>query len=247
MNTSSRNSFATLAFCSAVGIAPDAAAAPVYGQGTWESTLQARDINGDSIVDAYYDTVQDITWLADVSYGGSAMTWSAANAWAAALDVHGITGWRLPSITDLGSPGCNYAYSGTDCGYNLNTASGELAHLYYETLDNTPFCSATGTCPQPGYGVNLNTANFYTSRPFTSQVYSLAFWSGTENAQYGNQAWYFSFNAGSNGSQLKTQAFDAWAVHSGDVGASTVPVPAAAWLFGSGLLGLIGVARRKAA
>jgi len=27
--------------------------------------------------------------------------------------------------------------------------------------------------------------------------------------------------------------------------ASTVPVPAAAWLFGSGLLGLIGVARRK--
>ncbi len=36
-----------------------------------------------------------------------------------------------------------------------------------------------------------------------------------------------------------------WAVHSGDV--STVPVPAAVWLFGSGLLGLIGVARRKRA
>ena len=28
---------------------------------------------------------------------------------------------------------------------------------------------------------------------------------------------------------------------------STVPVPAAVWLFGSGLLGLIGFARRKAA
>ena len=27
---------------------------------------------------------------------------------------------------------------------------------------------------------------------------------------------------------------------------SAVPVPAAAWLFGSGLLGLVGVARRKA-
>jgi hypothetical protein len=26
---------------------------------------------------------------------------------------------------------------------------------------------------------------------------------------------------------------------------STVPVPAAAWLFGSGLLGLVGIARRK--
>jgi len=29
--------------------------------------------------------------------------------------------------------------------------------------------------------------------------------------------------------------------------ASTVPVPAAVWLFGSGLLGLIGVAKRKKA
>lgn len=31
------------------------------------------------------------------------------------------------------------------------------------------------------------------------------------------------------------------------MGFSPVPLPAAAWLFGSGLLGLIGVARRKAA
>ncbi len=31
-----------------------------------------------------------------------------------------------------------------------------------------------------------------------------------------------------------------------DLTVSTVPVPAAAWLFGSGLLGLIGLARRKA-
>ena len=29
--------------------------------------------------------------------------------------------------------------------------------------------------------------------------------------------------------------------------ATVVPVPAAAWLFGSGLLGLVGVARRKVA
>ncbi len=35
----------------------------------------------------------------------------------------------------------------------------------------------------------------------------------------------------------------ALAVHPGDVAA--VPVPAAAWLLGSGLLGLIGVARRR--
>jgi len=28
---------------------------------------------------------------------------------------------------------------------------------------------------------------------------------------------------------------------------TVIPVPAAVWLFGSGLLGLIGIARRKAA
>ena len=32
-----------------------------------------------------------------------------------------------------------------------------------------------------------------------------------------------------------------------DFGQTAVPVPAAAWLFGSGLLGLIGIARRKKA
>jgi hypothetical protein len=34
-----------------------------------------------------------------------------------------------------------------------------------------------------------------------------------------------------------------WAVHSGNAGA--VPLPAAVWLFGSGLLGLIGVGRKR--
>jgi len=37
-----------------------------------------------------------------------------------------------------------------------------------------------------------------------------------------------------------------WAVHAGNVGA-VVPVPVAVWLFGSGLLGLLGLARRKQA
>jgi len=36
---------------------------------------------------------------------------------------------------------------------------------------------------------------------------------------------------------------NAMAVHVGDV--APVPIPAAGWLLGSGLLGLVGVARRK--
>jgi hypothetical protein len=51
---------------------------------------------------------------------------------------------------------------------------------------------------------------------------------------------------GGQGSSNKSNVnFYGWAVQSGDV--SAVPVPAAVWLFGSGLLGLIGVAKHKRA
>ena len=77
------------------------------GRGTWETTLQARDVNGDGIVEAYYDTAVNITWLANANAGAGStfdnglnptdgrMTWVNANAWAAALNVQGVTGWRL--------------------------------------------------------------------------------------------------------------------------------------------------------
>ena len=42
----------------------------------------------------------------------------------------------------------------------------------------------------------------------------------------------------------KTNGPLAWAVHTGDV--SAVPIPAAVWLFGSGLIGLVSFARRNA-
>ena len=41
-----------------------------------------------------------------------------------------------------------------------------------------------------------------------------------------------------------TLGYSVWAVASGD---ALVPIPPALWLFGSGLLGLIGIARRKGA
>ncbi len=45
--------------------------APVSGQGTWETTLKPRDLTGDGVADAYYDTVLDITWLADANLAAS--------------------------------------------------------------------------------------------------------------------------------------------------------------------------------
>ena len=56
-------------------------------------------------------------------------------------------------------------------------------------------------------------------------------------------AWAFHMGEGFQEEMAKSILMPAWAVHSGDV----IPIPAAVWLFGSGLLGLVGVARRKSA
>lgn len=51
-------------------VALDVHGAAVPGQGTWKSTLKARDLDGDSSTgEAYYDTTLDITWLADANAG----------------------------------------------------------------------------------------------------------------------------------------------------------------------------------
>jgi hypothetical protein len=73
----------------------------------------------------------------------------------------------------------------------------------------------------------------------------LSYWSSTEDASNSSAAWSLSFQGGGQSSVAKINNFAAWAVHNGDV--SAVPVPAAFWLFGSGLLGLVGMARRKKA
>ena len=94
--------FSTLAAAALLPLGT-AQAAGVSGQGTWETTLLPRDINGDNIVDAFYDTVLDVSWLANANANGP-MNWATATAWAAGLDVYGKTGWRLPTMIDTGAP-----------------------------------------------------------------------------------------------------------------------------------------------
>ena len=229
----------------------------VSGQGTWETTLQGRDLDGNAATfEAYYDTVQDITWLANANAGaGSAyddvgaggyddpttdgrMTWANANAWAASLNINGVSGWRLPATVDVGNDGYTYTnyYQGVDYGYNITTHS-EMSHMFYVTLGNLAFYDTSGSGPQTGFGLT-NTG------PFTN-LQSSYYWSATEYAPDTNYAWGFLFLNGGQGNGYKGYDLYAWAVHSGDVGAAIVPVPAAVWLFGSGLLGLIGLGRQR--
>lgn len=243
--------FLLVSLAAAPTIAP---AVPISGQGTWETTLQGRDLDGnDTTIEAYYDTTLDITWLANANYGmGSTydatdgtsdgrMDWETANAWAASLNPYGsgITGWRLPITLDPnpGSYDCNHTTGGTNCGYNVDPATSEMAHMHYVTLGNIGY-------PSPGWE-QINTANFIDILVPDNH------WSATADASYEFTAWNFTFYGGMQAIMTKDAGQYAWAVHDGDIGvpadigAPAIPVPPAAWLFGSGLLGLFSAARFK--
>jgi hypothetical protein len=197
-----------------------AMAAPVSGQGTWESTLQARDVNGDGVTDAYFDTALNITWLANWNANGP-MTWADANAWAAGLDVHGVTGWRLPSTA-----------ASADGSVKPDPSSSEMAHMYYVTWGNTGY-------PDPGYGL-VNTANF------VNVLNSTAYWSGTDAAGDPDLAWYFYSFLGFQdlGGYTKDSPLYAVAVRDGDV--PVLPEPHSLAPVGLGLAGAAAARRRQA-
>jgi hypothetical protein len=229
----------------------------VNGQGTWETTLQPRDLDGNpSNIEAYYDTDLNITWLANANYAGTTMTWANANTWAASLNIGGITGWRLPnanSIDGTTADDATIAFGGTeDRGHNISapgtlytgSTANEMAHLYFNTLGNLDYCTISSVYPdctiQTGWGLS-NVGPF-------SNLQSNNYWSATEYAPSNtSNAWIFSLTYGYTEPNAKTVDLYAWAVNAGDVGAAVVPLPAAVWLFGTGLLGLIGIARRKKA
>lgn len=227
----------------------------VSGQGTWETTLQSRDLDGNSsTIEAYYDTDLDITWLADANYAGTGMDWTTANSWAAGL--YGNAGWRLPYTNPVNGANYNYdfSYQGTtDDGFNISapgttyagSTGSEMAHLFHNTLGDIGYCGPSNTTEftctgrQDGYGLT-NTGPF-------SNIQSYFYWSATEYAPITDVAWLFGFDSGDQTTGGKEFLFYVWAVHDGDVGAAVVPLPTAILLFCSGLLGLIGISRRKKA
>lgn len=242
-----RKLIAAMLLCATVAVPNIASTASISGQGTWETTLQGRDLDGDlTTAEAYYDTVLGITWLADANYAKSTgynsygdMPWNDAHLWTSNLDINDSTGWRLPAV-NTGSYGDVCADKNTTyCGWNTDPSFSEFAHLFFTALGNTSYRDANGEIPF-GWGLT-NTGPF-------SNISDNVYWSSSYPA-YEDRAWGFDFYNGMQTHHPTTWGVYVWPVHDGDIGlalpTSAVPIPAATWLFGTGLLGLVGVARRK--
>jgi len=181
-----------------------------------------------------YDTDLNITWLADANVNGL-ITWDDAMTWASDLSYYDsvrdvtYTDWRLPTTLQP-DPTCNYQSNGVSGGFNCTGS--EMGHLFYTELGGTANSSILSSIdPDVALFMNIQSDSFY--------------WSGTALASNSLYAWVFFFNGGAQDALDKGNAYGgyAWAVHSGDVAA--VPVPGALWLFGSGLIGLAAIVRRK--
>jgi hypothetical protein len=90
--------------------------------------------------------------------------------------------------------------------------------------------------------ISTHNSNYFLFSPTIQPTW---YWSADSSANT-NHAWAFSYGSGSQASPEKTNTYYAWAVRTGGSElVPGVPIPPSVWLFGSGLLGLIGMARKK--
>lgn len=206
-----------------------------------------------------YDSAQDITWLQDANYAMTSgydadgkMLYSDAYMWAQNLVYGGATGWRLPSANLLIGDTTYSTNGSTDYGYN-NTR-GEIGHLFYELGNKGSFTTAGTSIPSSQRGVKNSTFTDPDSNLSVSfsNLYNDNYWYTEQFAADLSLNWIFStyigmqrYCCGEVGGGYPFEGIYAWAVHDGDVANMAVPAPAAAWLFGSGLLGLAAATRRK--
>jgi hypothetical protein len=171
---------------------------------------------------AYYDTPQNsgihLLTTADfnLSNSGGHADWFGAKAFISYLNI----------INYAGSNHWTLPSAGTSPQLGYNPSGSQFGELVYNELGGAP----DGNIPKD--------ANF------TNEAVS-AYWMNNEYVAYNSvSAW--AFNTVSNyqiPAHKDTQLY-VWAVTPGNI--TTVPVPAAGWLFGSGLLGLVSLRRKPA-
>ncbi|WP_347985934.1 hypothetical protein [Methylomonas sp. AM2-LC] len=210
--------------------------------GTWEGAYGSTSYNNivNAIIKASNGVIHDTPntnfpypdptgtytlTAADFGSGGT-VDWWAGQALVHYLDTQNYGGsnqWALPTQPD-------------QTGSN-NITNSQLGELYYNELHALEY-------PAANFGILGTGALNDTSGsvgPFIN-AHTYTYWSGTEYVGYTSNAWDFVTVYGLQYSVYKNLQLYAWAVSPGQVNA--VPVPGAVWLFGSGMLALLGLKRR---
>jgi len=222
---------------------PTLPAVGISGQGTWETTLEARDLDGDvTTIEAYYDKTLDITWLADANYAKTSghdhdgrMNWHESTAWVASLNINGITGWRLPKMSPINGiefGGWSSCAATTDFGTAPTTTDGtdggwrdsagnpvhEMCHMYYVTLANLGLLKPDKNDPS-GYSKQLG-SGYKNTGPFKNLQPSF-YLTSTEAEPTGMAYIFHDYGGiglyGKDSTPGMNDPF-AWPVHDGDVG-----------------------------
>jgi hypothetical protein len=250
-------------------LAGAAAAAAALGAVTpSQAALVARSLDGDaSTAEAYFDDALGITWMANtrhlhqsmnvvgaLNYAGTLSTLAAFNAGSTAN--FGYSGWRLPQadgVHTLGGAGCQFGSSGgTDCGENVNVASGELAYMFHTNLGNLSWRDTAGQARAGQAGIDWGLV-----QEGGFEIDAMLFWSSTASyrlifgmPQYGQVV--FDTGNGTQGIRATTSTgLGAWLVHDGDIGSavvagsSAVPTAGTPVLAGLGLVLMATALRRK--
>lgn len=239
------SSLAACLTCLVVGLASSvsAVATPVPGQGTWESTLQGRDIAGNAVNASsaaavyLYDSALNITWLRGGNLTGE-LSWATASQWAGDLVTGSgaaqVSDWRLPRMTTSAIT-CDFAFDASNCGYNVDTASSEFAHVYHVALGNLSRYDPAEQARGAEAGLT-NTGSFL---GLQAGGYWLA------DAMDAEAAWRFDTYDGVQDVTFKDIPFHAIAVRDGDVLA--VPEPASMHMALAGVvaLGWLMIRRRR--
>jgi len=114
----------------------------------------------------------------------------------------------------------------------------DLASFFVQ-YNGTAFTASSNALPASLSGQFNNVANVFSSL-FANDVLTVPGHTGTNNFQFfgsNGQSWAFGVTGPAPG-PLNVQGTGAWTV-------APVPVPAAVWLFGSGVAAMAGAARRK--
>jgi hypothetical protein len=215
------------------------------------SDLHARDINGDGSIDAFYDSLLDVTWLADANhyltagfppeydyiasangrtvlvgepgsyFPAGSMMQWTAQQWAYDLNYLGIDDWRLPQRFFPELEEC-YINGGAICNTQDDRRPSELTVMATRLAGTSgPFVNVQGSLPY-----------FTLDNSIVPPYLQPTNWFGLVNVI-----------TGSNGSYDAGEAYGfAWAVRDGDVAA--VPEPSTYALMLAGLV-LVGAASRR--